>query len=102
VTVESHTSPRGLDKVPPVADLEGPLLVLGVSADLTHPALQTDAFKELISKLAWVLGTTYEVPYSNNRTASRMYALRIARRILQDQGYPRSIARSNGTSATAE
>ena len=66
---------------------------MGVEAGETHPALQSDAFKELINKLAWVLGSTYRVPYSNVRTAARAYAQRIAQATLKDHGYPSSISK---------
>lgn len=68
--------------------------VMGVAAEDTHPALQTDAFKELINKLAWVLGSTYRVPYTNSKTCARTYALRMARKVLADHGYPTKIAKS--------
>lgn len=65
---------------------------LGVPAAFTHEALQTDAFKELINKLAWALGSTYRVPYNNTRTPARQLASRIARHVLETQGYPCKIA----------
>lgn len=70
-----------------------PPQMMGVPPEYTHAALQTDAFKELINKLSWVLGSTYRTPYSNTRTTARLYALRMAKRVIADQGYPRSIAK---------
>lgn len=67
--------------------------MMGVSPEDAHAALQMDAFKELINKLSWVLGSTYRVSYSNKTTAARSYALRMAKTILKDHGYPRSIAK---------
>lgn len=72
------------------ADQGGPL---GVPAAFTHEALQTDAFKELINKLAWALGSTYRTPYNNTRTPTRQLASKIARHVLESQGYPVKIAR---------
>jgi len=65
--------------------------VLGVPADRTHEALQTDAFKELINKVAWALGSTYRTPYNNTRSPTRQLAVQVARMILKTQGYPRKI-----------
>ena len=66
--------------------------VLGVPASATHAALQTDAFKELINKLAWALGSTYRTPYNNTSTPTRKLATRIAKHVLSSQGYPLKIA----------
>jgi len=66
---------------------------LGVSPLDTHLALQTDIAKELVNKIAWVLGSTYRVPYANMRTEARQYAWRIVKRILEDHGYPSKIAK---------
>lgn len=74
----------------PTADM--PESVLGVPASQTHPALQTDSFKELVNKLAWVLGSTYRVPYSNQKSVARQYALRITSAIMRDHGYPSKIS----------
>ncbi len=65
---------------------------LGLPPESTRAALQTDVFKELTNKLAWALGTTYRVPYSNGKDVARAYALRIATRCLKDHGYPGAIA----------
>ena len=85
------TSPNGLEalKAPPVYKLaEG---AFGISIVDTHPSLQTDVFKELVNKLAWVLGSTYRVPYSNPRSPARQYALRIVQAVIRDNGYPAKI-----------
>lgn len=58
----------------------------------THPQLQQDVVKELVNKVAWVLGSTYRVPYSNTRSPARDYAWKIVRAVLRDNGYPRKIA----------
>lgn len=44
--------------------------------------------KALASKIAWVLGTTYGIPYSGKRTAVYPYATKIVTAILRDHGYP--------------
>ena len=59
----------------------------------THLALQTDCAKELVNKIAWVLGSTYRVPYANMRTEARQYAWRIVKKVIEDQGYPSKIAK---------
>jgi len=49
--------------------------------------------KELCNKIAWVLGSTYRVPYANMRTEARQYAWRIVKKVLEDHGYPSKIAK---------
>jgi len=66
---------------------------LGVPPLDTHIALQTDVAKELCNKIAWVLGSTYRVPYANMRTDARQYAWRVVKRVLEDHGYPSKIAK---------
>lgn len=66
---------------------------MGKLPEDTHPALQTDAFKEVINKLAWALGTTYRVPYSNSKTLCRQWALELAKQTLKSHGYPSKIGR---------
>lgn len=67
---------------------------LGIEASETTPALQTDAFIELVNKLAWVLGSTYRVPYSNKSTFARQYAVTMAGAVRRDHGYPSKIAKA--------
>jgi len=59
----------------------------------THLALQTDCAKELVNKIAWVLGSTYRVPYANMKTDARQYAWRLVKKVLEDHGYPSKIAK---------
>jgi len=66
---------------------------LGVPPLETHLALQTDVAKELCNKIAWVLGSTYRVPYANMKTDARQYAWRIVKKVLEDHGYPSKIAK---------
>jgi len=66
---------------------------LGVPPLDTHIALQTDVAKELCNKIAWVLGSTYRVPYANMRTDARQYAWRIVKKVIEDHGYPSKIAK---------
>ena len=68
-------------------------LVFGIPADRTHPPLQTDAYKELVNKLAWALGSSYRVSYSSRRSPLVKYAQRIANKVFKDHGYPLSIAK---------
>jgi len=57
----------------------------------THVGLQQDATKELVNKLAWVIGSTYRIPYGNARSPARSYAWRIVKALLRDNGYPGKI-----------
>ncbi len=68
-------------------------LPLGIPPLDTHLALQTDCAKELVNKIAWVLGSTYRVPYANMRTDARQYAWRIVKKVIEDHGYPSKIAK---------
>ena len=75
----------------PSSTLEDPEW-LGVPAALTQAALQTDAFKELVNKLSWALGSTYRTPYSGVRHPTRRLAIKMASYLVQSQGYPSKIA----------
>jgi len=66
----------------------------GVPGSETHLGLQTDSFQEIVNKLAWVLGSTYRVQYSNRRSPARLYAQRIATAIVKAHGYPSKISSS--------
>lgn len=73
---------------------------LGVPATETHTPLQTDCFKELVNKIAWVLGSTYRQPYSAARSPVRLLAVRLAGAVLRSEGYPSKIRVStNGESS---
>jgi len=62
---------------------------LGVPPPESIVGFQTEVFKELINKFAWVLGSTYRVPYSNKGSPARQLATLIAKRIIEKQGYPK-------------
>ncbi len=64
---------------------------LGIPALGTVPSLQTEVYKELVNKFAWVLGSTYRRPYSNRRSMARSVATRIAFDFVTEHGYPDSI-----------
>jgi len=64
---------------------------LGIPAYEAHPALQTDVCKELVNKVAWVLGTTYRRPYSNMKTLARAEAWAIVKQLIIEHGYPDKI-----------
>ncbi len=66
---------------------------LGIPAADTVPALQQDAFLELVNKLAWVLGSTYRAQYSNKGTVARRCAIQLATTIRVAHGYPSKIAK---------
>jgi len=66
---------------------------IGVPIEDTHPALQTDVYKELINKFAWVIGSTYRAPYRNKLTQTRKLAAELAKIVIDSAGYPRHIAR---------
>lgn len=70
-----------------------PPSAFGIPASQTHPTLQTDAYKEIVNKIAWCLGSVYRVPYAGKRTAVRVYAERIAQAVVRDHGYPLKIAK---------
>ena len=65
---------------------------LGVPASAVVPALQSDAFKELINKLAWALGSTYKAQYGNVHSPARAAAVRLAKMVIARHGYPRHIS----------
>jgi len=71
-----------------------PPSAFGVPASQTHSALQTDAYKEIVNKISWCLGSVYRVPYAGKRTAVRLYAERIAQAVVRDHGYPSKIAKA--------
>ncbi len=78
---------------PPPGLLSSDNPALGTPSADTHLALQQDVCKELVNKIAWVLGSTYRVPYANMRTDARQYAWRIVKQVLKDHGYPSKIAK---------
>jgi len=65
---------------------------LGIPAHQAQPDLQGNAFVELVNKLAWAIGTTYRVPYSNLRSPARQYAIALASEVQRRNGYPDHIA----------
>jgi len=67
---------------------------LGIPPQDTVSKLQTDAFQELVNKLAWVIGSTYRVPYSSNKTRARSQAIKFATALLRSDGYPEKIAKT--------
>ena len=81
---------RKLPELPPVGDTlcEDPLGIPPYEAQL---ALQADAVKELVNKVAWVLGSVYRQNYSNMRTPARQYAWRVVKQMIKDHGYPAKI-----------
>lgn len=70
----------------PVPKVEGE--PLGLPGKDTIVGFQTEVFKELINKFAWALGSTYRQQYSNQRTPARQLAIRMAKRVVDTQGYP--------------
>lgn len=66
---------------------------LGVPPGEAQIALQQDAVKELVNKIAWTLGSVYRRNYSNMRTPARAYAWRIVKQVIKDHGYPDKIAK---------
>jgi len=88
----SPVSPKGVASVIPTrAEAQVPETEpepLGLPAPETIVAFQTEVFKELINKFAWVLGSTYRRPYSNKRSECRQLAISIAMNVVLKQGYP--------------
>ena len=66
---------------------------LGIPPYESQIALQQDAVKELVNKIAWTLGSVYRRNYSNMRTPARAYAWRIVKQVIKDHGYPDKIAK---------
>lgn len=66
---------------------------LGIPPHQAQAALQQDAVKELVNKVAWVLGSVYRKNYSNMKTPARSYAWRIVKQVLKDHGYPDKISK---------
>ena len=66
---------------------------LGIPASEAQIALQQDAVKELVNKIAWTLGSFYRAPYSTMKTPARAYAWRIVKKVLEDHGYPGKISK---------
>lgn len=83
-----HQGPQ----LPPVGSslVDNPL---GIPPYETQIALQQDAVKELVNKLAWVVGSFYRQPYSSMRRPAREYAWALTNRVLADHGYPSKIAK---------
>lgn len=67
--------------------------LLGIPTFLTEPALQTNAFKELVNKIAWAIGSTYKISFSQRRSNVRVVAVALATQIITNEGYPRSISK---------
>jgi len=65
--------------------------LLGIPPELTQVALQTDVFKELVNKLSWALGSSYRRSYANSKTRPRQLAIKIATRLILQEGYPQHI-----------
>jgi len=67
--------------------------LLGIPVWDTVPELQQDAFKELVNKLSWVLGSTYRRPYTRKHSPVRNLATALAREVITNQGYPESVSK---------
>jgi len=65
---------------------------LGIPPHEAQIGLQQDIVKELVNKIAWVLGSVYRQNYSNMRTPARQYAWRIVKQTIKDHGYPSKIS----------
>jgi len=91
------TAPVSLNKdvisVPTNPTLPGDPAALGVHALDTHAHLQAEAYKELVNKLAWAVGSTYGRPYNNTRTPARLAAIAAAKVVVAEHGYPRKISK---------
>ncbi len=64
---------------------------LGIPANETQPALQSEFYKQLIGKLAWAIGSSYGAPYSNNNCLARLHARDLAFQVVTEHGYSRAI-----------
>ncbi len=79
--------------IEPVPGKVLPSTPLGIPPSQAQLALQTDVCKELVNKIAWVLGSVYRQNYSNMRSPARQYAWRIVKKVLEDHGYPAKISK---------
>lgn len=61
---------------------------VGIPSNETLPALQSNAWVELVNKIAWALGSTYRVPYNRPRGEPRRTAIALAHEVLASHGYP--------------
>lgn len=61
---------------------------LGVPASRAFAPSQTQAFKELVNKFAWALGSTYRMPYQLRNSPVRSVALELASSVVSEHGYP--------------
>jgi len=68
-------------------------LRLGIPPGDTQDALKADHYKELINKIAWSLGSSYDQSYSNINQPARKYAQRIVGAIVRDHGFPRKLGK---------
>lgn len=68
-------------------------LQLGIPAWDTNPALQQDMVAELANKLAWAMGSTYRMPYSNKKSLVRKVAWQMMQELIIEHGYPSKIAK---------
>jgi len=66
---------------------------MGIPPSEAQIGLQQDICKELVNKVAWVLGSVYRVNYSNMSTPARAYAWRIVKKVIEDHGYPSKIGK---------
>lgn len=60
----------------------------GIPSTDTVSTMQADAFKELVNKIAWAVGSAYQVPYAGERTRCRTYVRYLVADIMRDHGYP--------------
>ena len=79
------------EELPTAKPLDGD--ALGIPPLDTQLALQQDVCKEMVNKIAWVLGSTYRRSYSNMRNPARVYAWRIVKQVIKDHGYPDKIGK---------
>jgi len=66
---------------------------LGIPPAATQPLMQTDAFKELVNKLSWALGSTYRKQYGQKRSPVRLVAQQMATSVMVVHGYPAHLAK---------
>lgn len=63
----------------------------GIPGHETQKALEVDAYKELVNKLAWAIGTAYGRPYANRGQVARQIALDLAAQVVEKHGWPARI-----------
>jgi len=83
-TQQQLSIPQPPPKDPLDSRVEG---AFGESPGWTPAEIQLSFNKELVNKVAWLIGTAYGKSYSNRRSPVKEYSYRIVKAIIRDHGY---------------